>query len=412
MDYIVKKYQFKKGDKIWDNLDTLAFKAKNIYNKSNYYIRQKFFKQEETSSTELYYYIKNEDEYKEFPRKISKSIINNLIKDWSNYYKAIKAYFKDKTKFKEEPRIPRYKDKLKGRKDIVFDIQTISKKYLKKNVLKISGTDILLKLEDNRNIKEIHLTPKTGCYEIIIVYKYQQKENKKENKNIIGIDPGVNNLAALTSNVIGFKPILINGRLLKSVNHFYNKKVSELKSKLPKDLYTSKRIQKLSLKRNNKINDIMHKLSKYIISVCNYYNISKIVIGHNKDWKQDVNLGKVVNQNFVFIPFNKFSWMLEYKGEIDGIEVIETNESYTSKCSFLDNEKLCHHDEYKGKRIKRGLFRSKNNILINADVNGSLNTIRKVFPMAFGKAERDGIMGTGDPVLYNYITDKVFNYAV
>ena len=152
----------------------------------------------------------------------------------------------------------------------------------------------------------------------------------------------------------------------------------------------TKRLKKLEYNRLNKVGDYMHKATRYIINYCVENNIGTIVIGHNNGWKQNINMGKKNNQNFVQIPFNMLIEKIQYKAKLIGINVIRNNESYTSKCSFLDNEEIKHHDKYLGKRIKRGLFKSKNGILINADVNGSYNILKKVFPNAFTV---DGIQG-------------------
>lgn len=145
-----------------------------------------------------------------------------------------------------------------------------------------------------------------------------------------------------------------------------------------KGIYTNENLERLYLKRNNKIKDYLHKASRYIINHLVSNNINTLVIGHNKNWKQEISIGKVNNQNFVSIPFNKLIHMLTYKAKIEGINVIIQEEYYTSKCSFLDNEEICKHENYKRKRVKRGLFKALNNKLINADLNGALNILRKV----------------------------------
>ena len=178
------------------------------------------------------------------------------------------------------------------------------------------------------------------------------------------------------SNVL--KPILINGKPLKSINQYYNKKLANLKSKLRNEKKTSKRIKSLTNKRNNKVNDYLHKTSRLITNYLVSNNINTLVVGKNKEWKQDVNIGKKNNQNFVQIPHSRLIDMLLYKCKLRGINVIITEESYTSKCSFLDDEGIKKHKVYKGNRIKRGLFKSSEGVLINADVNGSLNILKKV----------------------------------
>lgn len=174
------------------------------------------------------------------------------------------------------------------------------------------------------------------------------------------------------------KPFIVNGKPLKSINQFYNKRKANLQSKLKNNAKNSKRISSLSLKRNNKINDYLHKSTTFIVNYLVSNNIANLIVGHNKEWKQDINIGKKNNQNFVSIPHSRFKELLKYKCELEGITYIETEESYTSKCSFLDNEEICKHESYKGKRVKRGLFKSNDGTLINADVNGSLNILKKV----------------------------------
>lgn len=234
----------------------------------------------------------------------------------------------------------------------------------------------------------------------LVYYKEVKIDNlrlEKSKDRIIGIDLGVNNTVAVADN-IGNQPIIIKGGIVKAVNQFYNKIRSKIQSiydrqpimcliKNKKEICkkTGSAIEKVTNNRNKKMQDIMHKISRYIINYCMEHNIGTIVIGLNPFWKQRVNLGKRNNQNFVQIPFGKLIKMVEYKAEEVGINVITDSEEYTSKCSFLDGESMEHHDKYIGKRIKRGLFRSGKGILINADINAAYNMIRKVFPNAFNK---------------------------
>jgi len=152
---------------------------------------------------------------------------------------------------------------------------------------------------------------------------------------------------------------------------------------------TSIKIEQLTHKRNVKVDIYLHNASKFIVNHLADNRIGTLVIGKNDNWKQGRNLGKRNNQNFVAIPHARFIEMLTYKAQLAGIFVKVIEESYTSKCSFLDNEPCVKHSEYKGKRIKRGLFRAGDGRLINADVNGSANIIKKAFPNAFA----EGIQG-------------------
>lgn len=213
----------------------------------------------------------------------------------------------------------------------------------------------------------------------------------------LSIDLGINNLATCTNN-IGKQPFVINGRIIKSINQFYHKKKAHLQSILPKNKKTSKRINHFTFRRNNKISDYFHKTSRFIVDFCKNQEIGTMVIGKNKNWKQEVNLGPITNQKFVQIPFEMLVHQLKYKAEEVGIAVITSEESYTSKCSFLDLEEIKKHEQYSGKRVTRGLFRSSDKTLINADVNGSYNILRKVFPDAFA----EGIVRCGlHPIIVN-----------
>ena len=142
------------------------------------------------------------------------------------------------------------------------------------------------------------------------------------------------------------------------------------------------------MKRMMKIKDYIHKTSRRVVELMYNNNIGTCFIGHNKDWKQEVEIGKKNNQNFVSIPYSLLINMLRYKIEEKGGVLIELNESYTSKCSFLDDEEVCKHDSYKGKRVKRGLFLSGSNKIINADINGSLNILKRGIGFSF-KVEND-----------------------
>jgi len=184
-----------------------------------------------------------------------------------------------------------------------------------------------------------------------------------------------------------FVPRVVNGRPIKSINHYYNKRRADFHSRLPKEQYTSHHLERFTSKRTRKIDHYLHTASKRIIDLLLQEEIGTLVIGKNVNWKQEVNMGKRTNQNFVTIPHARFISMLTYKAALVGIAIVVTEESYTSKCSFLDNEPLKKHEVYAGKRVKRGLFRSADGRFINADVNGAYNMIKKVAPKSFKGVE-------------------------
>jgi putative transposase len=217
---------------------------------------------------------------------------------------------------------------------------------------------------------------------IEVVYNIEIPDQKPDNKRVISIDLGVNNLAAVCNNM-GYPAFIVNGKPLKSINQFYNKKISHYRSlcKRMNNKNYSNEMNRLTKKRNSKMNDYMHKASRFIVDYCVTNQINTIIIGKNKGWKQNVSMGNVVNQNFVQIPFNRFISMIQYKANEQGIAVVITEESYTSGTSFIDNEKPTRAKYNKARRVKRGLFISNKGISINADLNGAYQIMKKVFPI-------------------------------
>jgi putative transposase len=241
------------------------------------------------------------------------------------------------------------------------------------------------------NIACVRIVPRTGQYVIEVVYEKPNNCTVTNANAIAAIDIGVDNLAALTSNHLGFIPILVNGRVLKSINQFYNKIKAKLQGNLKGKYQTSKKIQRLTAKRNNQIENYLHVCSCWIINYLDKFGIGQLIIGKNPLWKQEVNLGKKNNQSLVNIPHNRFIEMLIYKGERMGIKVIVSEESYTSRASFLSldfipnyGEKNADKIKFSGYRESRGMYKQKGEKKrINADVNGSYNIMRKVIPTVF-----------------------------
>ena len=222
------------------------------------------------------------------------------------------------------------------------------------------------------------------CFKI---YEVEQTELKRDNSKYFSIDPGLNNIVSIYNN-IGIRPLLYNGRPIKSINQYYNKTNAKLRSELPTNVKSSKKLKQLSFKRSNKIDYEMHKISNHIINEAVKNNISKIFIGNNIGWKNEINTGRRNNQNFVNIPHTKLFNQLLYKGLLKGIEVIFTEESYTSKASFFDKDELPIYGEsdnhkFSGRRIKRGLYKDSKGNLWNADLNGAANIMRKCSDKAY-----------------------------
>ena len=357
-------------------IDKLCFLSKNLYNYANYCIRQSFTKTGKIPSEyELTGKLARREQvdYKSLPSQTSQQIIKLLYKNWKSFFNAIKDYKKNPKKYKGRPKLPKYKDKY-GRNVVIFTGQQCKVKdgFIKfpKGVLKPLRTKV-------DNVVQVRLVPQATCYVIEVVYKKEVEEHENLSKDkVLGIDLGVNNLATCINNV-GLKPFIINGRPLKSINQYSNKLKAKYMSYVG-DKGTSKNIRRIILKRNNLVQNYLHHTSRFIINYCLENNIGTIIIGHNKDWKKEVNIGKKNNQNFINIPFSTLIQQLKYKGEEVGIEVIETEESYSSKVDHLAYEIMEHHETYLGKRVKRGLFQSFTGKLLNADINGAIGIARKV----------------------------------
>ena len=353
-------------------LDQLCLKSKNLYNYALYQIRQHY---KETNKYLSYYdlnrtlSVEDQIDYRSLPyTQCAQQVLMQIDKQYKSFYRAIKS---DKMKGKKV-RLPHYKDKEKGRNIVTYTNQCFK---IKNNILALK-IDKYNKIElktDKENVQQVRVIPKGN--HIIIEIIYNKEYELKENNNKFGsIDLGLNNLATLTSNAC--QSMIYDGRKLKSINHFYNKRKGQLQSKLTRNKHTSKRIQRLTNRRNNKIKDYIHKISCSIVEYMKANNLNTLFVGKNNGWKDSINIGKTNNQNFVSIPYNMLIQMLDYKCKLAGINMVIVNEAYTSKCSFIDNEKICKHETYKGKRISRGIFRTANGLYINADINGSFNIMR------------------------------------
>ena len=391
--HLVEKHVVRRNSPMWYEIDNLAFKSKNLYNAANYIIRQNFF---ETGNIPPYCYMakrmQSEESYRDLPSKVSQQVLRLLDRNWKAWTEALKAYVKTPSAFIGKPRIPRYKKKQEGRNLLVYTVQAISKVKLREGLIHPSGTSLLIPTKQTQ-INEVRIVPRLDYYSIEVIYE-EQLEQKVTGDYAASIDLGLNNLATVTSNQPGFVPYLVNGRPLKAMNAYWNKKTAKLKSHLPKSIYTSTAIQKLATKRNFKVDDYLHKASRYIINDLVQRNISTLIVGKNDNWKQNCKLGKKNNQNFVNIPHSRFVNMLIYKAKLVGITVIVTEESYTSKASFLDQDEIPIYGKvtspkFSGRRVSRGMYKTKDGRRINADVNGSLNILSKGFPNAFS----NGIQG-------------------
>ena len=390
---LVERHIIKQGHDFHAECDRVCFASKNLYNQALYRVRQHFFETGKyLSYYELQKQLQNEKQvdYKNVPAKVAQWTLKQLDQAFRSFFAALQTYKKQPGKFNAPPRLPKYKHKNKGRKVAIYTIQAISKKALREGFIVPSGTNNRLNspVAKGKNIKQVQIEPRNNHYVISVIYEQAEPELKQNNR-YAAIDVGLDNLAAIAFN-FKQKPLVINGKPLKSINQFYNKQRAEAQAYVPNK--SSKRLQRLNNKRNNKVKYYLHNASRMLVNQFISHDVSTVIIGKNNDWKQEINIGKKNNQNFVTIPHAVFIDQLKYKCRLEGIEVIVREESYTSKCSFFDNEPIRKQEKYVGKRIKRSWFRTASGSLVHADINAAYNIGKKQFPKAFVPEEIEGVV--------------------
>lgn len=394
---LVEKHVINKSHPDWKECDELCFNSNTIRNQALYIQRQswffghgviKFGKVEEHRNIDAL--MKFYPCYHTLPAFLAQQVTKSLNAEWTGFFNALKEWKLEPSKFTGMPKAPDYKPR-NGRYKVEYPNTRASKPAKKKGIVHLYGSNLKIKTIHAQNYDCVRIVPATGCYVIEVVYTVEDVPFKEQNF-VAAMDLGVNNLGTVTSNKPGFQPILINGRPVKSINNRYNKTISELRS-INKKLHGidwSVRMEVLTLRRNHKIDSYMHRASRLVINTLEREGITTLVIGMNPDWKRECNIGRVNNQKFAQVPHSKFVDMLIYKGALKGIKVYTREESYTSKASFLDLDDIPTYgskpENWKpsGSRIKRGLYKSKSG-LINADVNGAYNILRKEFPNAFSQ---------------------------
>ena len=416
---LVERRVIKQSSVVFQQIDEMSFASKNLYNSANYNMRQAFFyggQSQVPKYESLYHMMKDSEQYKALLAKISQQVLKLVAQNWTAYFAADFEFNKDAYSFKGKPSPPKYLEK-DGRFCLIFTEQATSKKEMRQGLIKLSGINYCF--ETNIILGKINqycqsrVIPKLDHYVLEIVYEVADAQIR-DGDSIAAIDFGVNNLMAITSNVPGFQPVLINGRPLKSANQFYNSKRALIQS-LSK-LRISKRLRKFTTKRNHIVKDYLHRASSYVINLLAELGINKLVLGKNKGWKNGVNIGRINNQNFVQIPHAQLIDILTYKAALKGIEVIIQEESYTSKASFLDNDFIPTYkskpDGWKpsGLRVKRGLYVTKNGIALNADINGSYNILVKAFPKAFEIGDREVLVNPRKVNLEGYAPKLVIPF--
>lgn len=311
--------------------------------------------------------------------QVSQQILRMLDTNIKAYYKSIKDFKIHPSKYKAMPQLPSFR-KRGSLFNLIYPNQSArirNGKILLSKDLNIDIPQWNKYKERIQNFKQIRIIPSRNSFKIEIIYINEIKNLNLDNSKYASIDLGIDNLATM---VTEYNAILYSGKFLKSYNRYFNKKLAKLQSIKDRQGIKgcTKRIEALYEKRNRYIEDVFHKYSRIIVDYLIRNRIGNLVVGYNSGWKQSVDMGKKNNQKFMQIPFARLISYLKYKCEMVGIYYIETEESYTSKCDSLALEEIKKHNLYLGKRVKRGLFQSSTGVLINADVNGSMNILRKV----------------------------------
>lgn len=379
----------------YQTLKELCQYSNNLYNVALYNIRQYFFNEKQFLTYESNYHeCKKNENYVLLQAGIAQQVLRVADRSFKSFFSLLKKC-KTGDYHYYDVKIPHYRKK-GGYFNLILSTNAInvtnghfklpiSIEYRK---LHPGMEDILIPYPERLNdveLKEIRICPHDNgrYFKIQYVYHWHQEETFVNPDNIMAIDLGVENLATCVSNVE--TPFIMDGRKLKSINQYWNKEKARLQSiAMKQGTRTTHQINKITIKRNNRINDIIKKTARYIINNCIEYQIGTLIVGYNKDFKRSVNIGKINNQNFTQIPLGNLRQQLEFLCWTYGINYIEQEESYTSKSSFIDNDVLPEYkteqptlEQFSGERIHRGLYQSKRGILINADVNGAANIGRK-----------------------------------
>jgi putative transposase len=393
----VERHWIKEGHALYPICDDLTFKAKNLYNAGLYQIRQSIFERNKCDNKEekpsVLSWIELVSQFRKekqsdmlaLPSKVSTNILKNLGSSISSYYQLLKCFHdKSNTSVSSKPQLPRYLHKTKGRYIAEFTHQTFSKKRGLNGELILCPKDFSLVIPTKvKNPKCVRIVPKLKAFVIEVVYEVEPAL-LKHTGNYAAIDLGIDNLASVTfSNNVN--PLVVKGSKLKSINQGYNRLIAKAKSKLPMSQKTSQHIHRLWKNRELRFQSELHKITSFLSLYFDEMAIETVFVGKNLGWKQGVSLRKKNKQTFTQIPFNAFISQLTYKCLIRGIKVLEQEESYTSKASFLDEDEIPIYEKnnqnqnfiFSGKRISRGLYKSKDGSLLNADVNGSYNILVK-----------------------------------
>lgn len=398
----VEKHIIKKSHPFYSMLCEYAYLTKNLYNHANFIVRNEFVKTGKWLRYQELDKILRQDitypDYRNMPAAQSaQQTLRLLDNNWKAFFNSMKDWSKNRDKYLGMPKLPKYKPK-DGKMVFMVTSQQLRLKdnllYFPKSFQGFTMKPRCIHLSNFKKINQIRIVPNNQVFCIEIVYSISVDDDLlQDNGRYMSIDLGLDNLATVVTNT-GSNPVIVNGKGLKSNNQYYNKQRAHSQSvaKHMNNKFHTNRLYRLMQKRNLKMEDSLHKISKFIVTSAISNNVHTIVIGNNKTWKQYISLGKRVNQAFMNIPHQKLIDKIIYKARNVGINVILTEESYTSGTSFLDGESPQKEFYNKKRRLHRGLFVSNQGARINADVNAACQIMKKVFPNVFADGIEDVVL--------------------
>ena len=391
--YLTVKQQVKHLSKEdYKTLRDLCHIAKNLANQAIYNVRQYYFTEGEYLNYQKnYVLLKNSDNYRTLNSNMAQQILKEVDGSFKSFFGLLKLAKKGRYSFKD-CRLPSYLPKdgyttlvigfirLNGDKLILPFSQSYKKTH---RAIEIKIPPILA----DKKIKEIRIIPKANArfFEIQYAYEAECIQRNLNTSNALALDLGINNLVTAVSSK--GETFIIDGRRLKSINQWFNKENARLQGIKDKQNFgrkSTKRQKMIARNRNNRVNDYMSKVARKVIDYCIRNDIGTLVVGYNETFQREANIGRVSNQSFVSIPYGKLREKLEYLCELNGITYVKQEESYTSKASFWDKDDIPVYNEdnpksyvFSGKRVYRGLYKCSDGKMLNADVNGALNILRK-----------------------------------
>ena len=384
---LTERHLIKPSHELYDTLDDLTFKAKNLYNHGLYLYRQSYFEHKSNPEAPVLTWAdidknlrkQGHDDIRALPSKVAGAVLKNLGENISSFWKLVRL--KNKGGLAQKPKLPGYLHKTDGRYPLSFNYQTFGAKRGFNNELFLCPKGINLPIPTRAaDPKQVRIVPKHNNFIIEVIYNVEESAPKHTSK-YAGIDLGVDNFATVTFSTQN-RPLIIKGLELKSLNQGYNRLIAKAQSLLPVPQRTSKHIHRLWSRRSWILRTKIHQMTAFLATLFDEMQIEKVFIGKNTGWKQKLPFGKKVKQRFAYLPYETFIEQLQYKCQLRGIAVIAQEESYTSKASFLDGDNIPVYGEtdnpkFSGRRVKRGLYKTSKGQLINADVNGSYNIMRK-----------------------------------